>query len=88
MRNNNKEYYSIFGYYVLNKNIFKILDSMIKNKDKEKKEYQLTTALNKFIENENVKSLIVNGKFLDFGNINSYCQSIKDLIDLDSGDKY
>ncbi len=88
MRNNNKEYYSIFGYYVLNKNIFKILDSMIENKDKEKKEYQLTTALNKFIENENVKSLIVNGKFLDFGNINSYCQSIKDLIDLDSGDKY
>lgn len=88
MRNNNKEYYSVFGYYILNEKIFEILNEMIKTSNKEGSEYQLTTALNKFIEKQNVKSLIVNGRFLDFGNINSYCQSIKKLIDIDGGDKY
>lgn len=86
MRNNNKEYYSIFGYYVLNKNIFEIISDMIKNVNTENGEYQLTTALNKFIEMQNVKAVIINGKFLDVGNISAYCNSFKSLIY--GGDKY
>lgn len=88
MRNNNKEYYSIFGYYILNEKIFEVLNDMIKKENKENGEYQLTTALNKLIEEQKVKSLIINGQFLDVGNVSSYCYSVKKLINLSRGDKY
>ena len=87
MRNNKKEFYSVFGYYILNEKIFEILDEMIKTSNKEGNEYQLTTALNIFVEGQDVKSIIVDGSFLDFGNINSYCQSIEKIKNLNGGDK-
>ena len=76
-RNGRKEYYAVFGQYILTPNIFGILKEHIKMKKVENGEYQLTSALDEVSKKNGAYAYIVDGNMYDVGNVQSYVCTIK-----------
>lgn len=73
---NNKKYYSVFGEYILTKEVFKKLREDIDNGKTDKGEFQLTPALDYVREKEGMIAFIPNGEMLDIGNVESYKETL------------
>ena len=69
---NTKKYYAVFGEYIINDEVFKLLKNNIKNKIKENGEYQLTSVLEEVRSKSGMTAFIPDGKMLDVGNVDAY----------------
>ncbi len=67
-----KEYYSVFGEYVLTPKVFELLDQNINNGKTEKGEYQITSVLDEIRKTDGLYAFIPDGEMVDVGNSNSY----------------
>ena len=67
-----KEYYSVFGEYVLTPKVFELLDQNIKNGKTEKGEYQITSVLDEIRKTDGLYAFIPDGEMVDVGNSISY----------------
>lgn len=76
-RGGRKEYYAVFGQYILTPEIFDVLDEHIKMKKVENGEYQLTSALDEVSKKNGAYAYIVDGTMYDVGNVQSYVCTIK-----------
>lgn len=75
--NKEKRYYSVFGEYILNKEVFiKLRDNIEKDK-KEKGEFELTSVLDYVREKEGMIAFIPDGEMLDIGNVDSYKKTLQ-----------
>lgn len=72
LNKNKKEYYAVFGEYVLPSEIFKVLEKNIKEGKKDKNEYQLTPAIDYLRSKSEMIAFIPEGKMLDVGNVPAY----------------
>lgn len=77
-RNGRKEYYAVFGQYILTPEIFTVLNKNIKNKKVENGEYQLTSAIDEVSEKNGAYAYIVDGTMYDVGNVQSYVRTINE----------
>ena len=71
-----KKYYSVFGEYILTKSVFRKLNEDIVSDNKEKGEFQLTTALDYVRETEGMIAFIPDGQMLDIGTVDSYAKAL------------
>ena len=76
MFNGKKEYYAVFGEYILTPRVFEKLLENIKNEATERGEYQLTSVLEQVREEEGMIAFIPDGKMLDIGNVESYKKTL------------
>ena len=76
LNENKKEYYAVFGEYILTPRVFEKLLENIKNEVVENGEYQLTSVLEQVREDEGIVAFIPDGKMLDIGNVNSYKETL------------
>ena len=72
LKKNQKKYYAVFGEYILTEDVFKILKRNIKNNNREKGEFQITSVLDEVREKEGMVAFIPNGEMFDVGNVPSY----------------
>ena len=80
MKDNSKKYYSVFGEYIINSEVFKKLRDNINNNYKEKGEYELTSVLDYVREKQGMIAFIPDGKMLDIGNVESYKNTLKEKM--------
>lgn len=73
---NKKEYFAVFGEYILTPRVFEKLLENIKNEVTENGEYQLTSVLEQVREEEGMIAFIPDGKMLDIGNVSSYKETL------------
>lgn len=72
------EFLGIFGMYVLESEIFNLLEDEIKNNQRLKGEFQLTTCLEKLRQKSNAIAYLVQGQYYDTGMPLFYRQTIMD----------
>jgi len=68
---NNHEYYSVFGQYILTPELFNILGNNINNKIDNQSEIDMTDSLKHFI-GKGLTGVVLNGTMYDIGNPSSY----------------
>lgn len=69
---NNKKYYSVFGEYVITKEVFDKLNDNISKNLLENGEYELTSVLDYVREKNGMIASLVDGEMLDIGNVDAY----------------
>lgn len=74
------EFLGIFGMYVLQPDIFDLLDSEIKNNQRFKGEFQLTTCLDKLRQQHGAIGYLVQGQYYDTGMPEFYRQTMIDFF--------
>ena len=76
--NNRKEkkFYKTFGQYILTKEVYEELDKEIKAEQKQKGEYQLTTALDAMRESIGLCAFLPEGKSYDLGLPEAFRQTV------------
>ena len=67
-----KKYFAVFGEYIINDEVFKLLKKNIEEEKKEQGEYQLTSVLDEIREKKGMVAFIPDGEMLDVGTVNSY----------------
>ena len=72
------QFLGIFGMYILESEIFKLLGAEIKNHERLKGEFQLTTCLDKLRETTGAIAYLVQGKYYDTGMPLFYRQAMID----------
>ena len=73
------EFLGIFGMYVLQPDIFDLLDSEIQNNQRFKGEFQLTTCLDKLRQQHGAIGYLVQGQYYDTGMPQFYRQTMIDF---------
>jgi len=68
---NNPEYYSVFGQYIITPELFNILGNNIINENTKQKEIDMTNSLSYFI-GKGLTGVVLNGSMYDIGNPSSY----------------
>lgn len=71
-----KKYYSVFGEYILTKEVFKKLKENIEQNNRERGEFQLTSVLDSVREKDGMIAFIPEGEMLDIGTVDSYKRTI------------
>jgi len=74
----NDQFLGVFGMYVLQADIFELLDSEIKNNQRFKGEFQLTTCLDKLRQHHGAIAYLVQGQYYDTGMPEFYRQTMID----------
>ena len=69
---------SVFGQYVLKPSVFRHLEENIRNNNRERGEFQLTSCLDKMRQEEGFTGCHVDGKRYDIGNPDAYRQTLID----------
>jgi UTP-glucose-1-phosphate uridylyltransferase/mevalonate kinase len=67
MKNGENKYYSVFGQYILTKEVYNQLKDDIANEKDNSKEIELTTALDKVREKYGMYGVRINGNMYDMG---------------------
>lgn len=67
MRNGENKFYSVFGQYILTKEVYNQLKDDIANEKDNSKEIELTTALDKVREKYGMYGVCINGDMYDMG---------------------
>jgi len=75
---NNPEYYSVFGQYIITPELFNILGNNINKEIKNKSEIDMTDSLKQFI-GKGLTGVVLNGTMYDIGNPSSYHASFDDF---------
>jgi UTP-glucose-1-phosphate uridylyltransferase/mevalonate kinase len=70
-RNNEKEYYAVFGQYILPSEIFEVLNGIISSEQEQSAEINMTDALNAFI-GKGLTGVVLDGVMHDIGNPGAY----------------
>ncbi|GFE70163.1 sugar phosphate nucleotidyltransferase [Chroococcus sp. FPU101] len=76
---NKNEYLAVFGMYVLESQIFDYLEDEIKNNQRLKGEFQLTTALDQLCQAQGMLGYMVQGQYFDIGMPEFYRQTVIDF---------
>lgn len=74
---NNDNYYSVFGQYILTKEVFQQLRKDIELSDNEDNEIELTYALDSVRKKTGMYGVVLNGKMYDTGNPESLKHTMK-----------
>jgi len=69
--NNEKEYYAVFGQYILQPEIFEILNGIISSEQNQSSEINMTDAL-KFFIRKGLTGVVLDGVMYDIGNAYAY----------------
>jgi len=75
---NNPEYYSVFGQYIITPELFNILGNNINNKKDTQSEIDMTESLKQFI-GKGLTGVVLNGTMYDIGNPSAYHASFDDF---------
>lgn len=75
----NDQYLTIFGQYILNPQIFDLLEENINNNIKQMGEFQLTTALDRMRQYDGFSGLMIEGIRYDIGLPDNYLQTLYDF---------
>ena len=78
------EFLGIFGMYVLESDIFNLLEDEIANNQRQKGEFQLTTCLEKLRQQHNAIAYLVKGQYYDTGMPLFYRQTVIDYYNRSS----
>ena len=78
-KNNNENYYAVFGQYVLTKEVFAELEDNIKNNKLERGEFQLTSALDQVREKHGLMGFVVDGTSYDIGLPDQYIKTVENF---------
>lgn len=78
-KNNNENYYAVFGQYVLTKEVFAELEENIKNNKLERGEFQLTSALDQVREKHGLMGFVVDGTSYDIGLPDQYIKTVENF---------
>jgi len=70
-RDNGKEYYAVFGQYILPPEIFEALNGIISNKHNLSSEINMTDAIN-FFTGKGLTGVVLDGAMHDIGNPGAY----------------
>ena len=70
-KNNDKEYYAVFGQYILPPDIFEVLNGIISNEQDQSSEVNMTDALRTFV-GKGLTGIVLDGAMYDIGNPNAY----------------
>lgn len=79
MKNGAKNYYMVFGNYVLTPDVFEELEKNISSGKMSKGEFQLTDALEAVRQKKGMIGYRINGKAFDIGNPESYRNTVKEF---------
>ncbi|ARV58760.1 UTP--glucose-1-phosphate uridylyltransferase [Nostocales cyanobacterium HT-58-2] len=75
----NDEFLCIFGLYVLTPKIFDFLEEHIKQNFRERGEFQLTSCLDRLLQEQGMTGYVVKGKCFDTGLPDAYWQTMIDF---------
>lgn len=78
-KNNNENYYAVFGQYILTKEVFAELEANIKNNKLERGEFQLTSALDQVREKHGLMGFVVDGTSYDIGLPEQYIKTVENF---------
>jgi len=78
---NNTEYYSVFGQYIINQELFNILGNNINKERTSQSEIDMTDSLKQFI-GKGLTGVVLNGTMYDIGNPSSYHASFDEFSNL------
>ena len=70
-KNNDKEYYAVFGQYILPPEIFEVLNGIISNEQNQSTEINMTDAIRAFA-GKGLTGVVLDGAMYDIGNPNAY----------------
>ncbi|MBN2047696.1 MAG: GHMP kinase [Anaerolineaceae bacterium] len=70
------QYMTVFGQYILNPQIFELLEEQINNNVREHGKFQLTSALDRLRQYEGFTGLVINGSRFDIGLPASYLETL------------
>jgi len=70
-KNNEKEYYAVFGQYILPPEIFEVLNSIISNEKEQSSEINMTDAIRSFA-GKGLTGVVLDGAMYDIGNPDAY----------------
>jgi UTP-glucose-1-phosphate uridylyltransferase/mevalonate kinase len=70
-KNNEKEYYAVFGQYILPPEIFEVLNGIISNEQDQSSEINMTDAIRAFV-GKGLTGIVLDGTMYDIGNPNAY----------------
>jgi len=74
-KNNNKEYYAVFGQYILPPEIFEVLNAIISKEQDISSEIYMTDAINTFV-GKGLTGVVLDGAMYDIGNPGAYYEAI------------
>jgi len=70
-KNNEKEYYAVFGQYILPPEIFEVLNGIISSEQGQSSEINMTDALGAFV-GKGLTGVVLDGAMYDIGNPDAY----------------
>lgn len=73
------EYLTVFGQYIINPEIFEILEANIRNNLRERGEFQLTSALDYLRQIDGFQGLVIDGRRFDIGIPEHYLNTIQEF---------
>jgi len=73
---NGKEYYAVFGQYILPPEIFEVLNGIISSEQEQASEINMTEAISAFIGKE-LTGVVLDGATYDIGNPDAYRKTFK-----------
>lgn len=76
------QFLSMFGIYVLESDIFELLGKNIENEQRERGEFQLTSALETLRREQGIFGYLVDGKCFDTGLPHLYWQTFKEYFEI------
>ena len=71
-----RNYYSVFGQYILTPEVFRELEKNIRNGNTKNGEYQLTDVLAAMIDKSGLYAFAPDGKMFDMGNVDAYRDAV------------
>lgn len=77
------EFVCIFGLYALSPKLFDFLEELIRNNIRDRGEFQLTSALDRLREAEEMTGYVVEGKCFDTGMPDAYLQTMIDFRNIE-----
>ena len=70
-KDNEKEYYAVFGQYILPPEIFEVLSGIISNEQDQSSEINMTDAIRAFV-GKGLTGVVLDGAMYDIGNPDAY----------------
>lgn len=77
INNGEKQYYSVFGQYILTPAVYELLARNIKEHRTINGEYELTTVLNEICKTKGMFAYVPKGRCFDIGNPTAYMDTIR-----------
>jgi len=78
-KNNDKEYYAVFGQYILPPEIFEVLNGIISDEQNQSSEINMTDTLRTFV-GKGLTGVVLDGAMYDIGNPNAYKETFSSYM--------